>query len=170
MTQLFSYSTRFILDKNYFIECFEQSKSIDYSWQAYFKAIFFSTFGALLVLFTPINTYAAWFLFTLGIIDALGVYYQKPWWVTRQMLSRASGSEVTLTLNEQSIISHSFYIDETILWADISLLDKTAKGWIVQHAKGKNYISSSFLDDAANEFLMQKLPTFSVDAHDSKNV
>ena len=38
-------------------------------------------------------------LFAIGIVEALGVYYRKPWWVARQMLGKASKSEVTLTID-----------------------------------------------------------------------
>ena len=156
MTSEFSYSTTFTLDKSYFKECFEQSVNVDHTWQAYFKAIFFSTFGGLLVIFTPINPYVAWFLFGIGIVEALSVYYQKPWWVTRQMLGKASNSEVTLTIDENGINSHSFYIDDMFSWQDIVDISSTDKGWIFQHNKGKNYISSSFLNDDAETFLQQK--------------
>ena len=148
----FAYSTTFTLDKTYFAECYQESVTINHSWQSYAKAIFFTLFGAFLVLLTEINAYVAWFLFALGIVEALSVYYQKPWWVARQMLSKASKSEVTLTINEQGIKSHSFYIDETILWSDISAVEKTTQGWVVQHAKGKNYLSSAFLSDKVTAF------------------
>jgi hypothetical protein len=156
MSLEFTYSTTFILDKSYFTECFEQSVNVDHTWQAYFKAIFFSAFGGLLVIFTPINPYVAWFLFGIGIIEALSVYYQKPWWVTRQMLGKASKSEVTLTIDDKGINSHSFYIDDTYCWQDIVTMSSTDKGWIFQHSKGKNYISSSFLNDDVQHFLEQK--------------
>jgi hypothetical protein len=156
MTSEFTYSTTFILDKNYFTECFEQSVDVDHTWQAYFKAIFFSVFGGLLVLFTPINPYVAWFLFGIGIIEALSVYYQKPWWVTRQMLGKASKSEVTLTVDTKGINSHSFYVDDSYEWQDISKITATDKGWIIQHAKGKNYISARFLNAQASQYIQDK--------------
>lgn len=156
MTSEFSYSTTFTLDKSYFTECFEQSVVVQSFWQAYFKAIFFSVFGGLLVLFTPINPYVAWFLFAIGIVEALGVYYRKPWWVARQMLGKASKSEVTLTIDGKGINSHSFYIDDTFLWQDIETMSATNKGWLFQHKNGKNYISSSFLNEDTQQFLQQK--------------
>jgi len=156
MSSDFSYSSQFILDKKYYTECFEQSAKVESFSQAYFKALFFSIFGAVLVLFTPINAYVAWFLFTLGIVEALSVYYKKPWWVTRQMLSKASKSEVTLTIDENAISSQSFYIDDVISWQDINQLIQTDKGWVIVHSQGKNYISASFLNQGAAEYLQQK--------------
>lgn len=156
MSSDFSYSTHFILDKVYFTECHEQSVVSDHSWQAYFKAIFFSVFGGLLVIFTPINPYVAWFLFALGIVEALSVRYQKAWWVTRQMLGKASKGKVTLTINEQGIHTQSFYLDEMILWSEITKMSSTDKGIIFEHLKGKNYISARFLSNEALSFLQDK--------------
>lgn len=156
MTSEFSYSTTFILSKSYFTECFEQSAKVETFFQAYFKALFFSIFGGLLVIFTPLNPYVAWFLFALGIVEALSVRYKRAWWVTRQMLGKASKGEVTLLLNEEGIKSHSFYIDEMLPWKDITMLSHTDKGWIFHHAKGKTYISSSFLNNDAVKFLTDK--------------
>jgi len=160
MSENFSYSTKFVLDKAYYTECFEQSVTIDNSWRAYAKAIFFSAFGGVLVIFTEVNPYAAWFVFTLGIVEALSVYYQKPWWVTRQMFSKAAKSEVELTINEQGVSSHSFYIDDAILWSDVAQLSKTELGWLIQHNKGKNYLSDRFLSQAATDFLQAKSLNF----------
>jgi len=156
MNQPFSFSTTFILDKPYFTECFEQSVNVEHSMKAYSKAIFFVLFGAILVLFTEINAYAAWFIFSLGIVEALSVYYQRPWWVTRQMLSRAAKSEVKLTIDDLAISTDSFYLQSQLNWQDISALKTTQKGWLIVHAKGKNYISNQFLSDEAKSFLTFK--------------
>jgi hypothetical protein len=156
MTQPFSYSTTFTLDKAYFTECFEQSMNVEHSFKTYAKAIFFALFGAILVLFTEINAYAAWFIFSLGIVEALSVYYQKPWWVTRQMLSRASKSDVKLTIDDLAISTDSFYLKSQLQWQDISALTTTNKGWLIVHAKGKNYISNLFLTEQAMSFLSMK--------------
>lgn len=156
MTQEFNYSTSFVLDKKYYRECFEQSVSEVHSWRSYAKAIFFVVFGALLVIFTPISSYVAWFVFGLGIVEALSVYYQKPWWVTRQMLSKAANGKVTLTIDEKSISSHSHYVDDVILWGDVKTLEQTPQGWLVYHNKGKNYLSQGFLNEEVEQFFNAK--------------
>lgn len=156
MTDNFSYTTQFVLDKKYYRECFDESMLSDFSWRSYAKAIFFMAFGGVLVLFTHIEPYAAWFIFALGIVEALSVYYQKPWWVTRQMLSKESKSEVTLTINEHSISSHSFYTENVISWSDVTELTNTQKGWLVVHNKGKSYLSASVLSDDAINYLNEK--------------
>ncbi len=145
-----------MLDKDYFNECFEQSVTIDYSWRAYAKAIFFALFGTSLLLITEVNPYAAWFVVGLGVVEALSVRYQKPWWVMRQMLGKTANSEVTLTLDEQQIRSQSFYNDSHIPWQNVNSLTQTAQGWLIVHNQGKHYISARFLSPQANDFLADK--------------
>jgi len=156
MKTTFSYSTTFVLDRNYYTECFEQSVIMEHALRRYAKAIFFSFFGALLVLFTEVNEYAAWFVFALGILEALSVRYQKPWWVTRQMFSRASKSEVKLAIDDTGISTDSFYQKSSYAWSDFSTITSTDKGWLLVHAQGKNYISNQFLSNEAKSFIREQ--------------
>lgn len=156
MNQPFFFSTTFTLDKAYYSECFEQSVTIEHSLKTYAKAIFFIVFGGALVLFTDINAYAAWFIFVLGVLEIASVYYQKPWWVTRQMLSKASNSKVKLTIDDSGINTDSFYLKTRLNWQDISALTCTDKGWLIQHNKGRSYISSQFLNADVQAFLTNK--------------
>lgn len=156
MTTPFSFSTQYILNKNHFRECYSQSVIKDNSVGAYFKSLFLSLSGVLLVLFTEINPYAAWFVFFLGVLDALSVYYHKSWWVMRQMLSKAANSEVKLTIDEKGITSQSFHAELKLEWQEVSALIVTELGWLVEHAQGKNYISSSCLTAQAIDFLTAK--------------
>ena len=39
--------------------------------------------------------YLGTFLLMLALLECIAFYYRRPWWVTRQMLSRASGSYST---------------------------------------------------------------------------
>jgi len=157
MNPAFSYSTTFILDRNYYSECFEQSVVIEHALRRYAKALFFMLFGAVLVLFTEVNHYAAWFVFALGILEAVSIRYQQPWWVTRQMLSRASRSEVKLTIDESGMNTESFYQTSNYIWSDFSAITRTDKGWLLVHAQGKNYISSQFLSNDAQNYLSSKM-------------
>jgi hypothetical protein len=156
MTASFSYSTQYLLDKNHFRECYAQSVIEDTSYQAYFKSAVLTLSGMLLVLFTEMNPYAAWFIFSLGILEALSVYYQKPWWVMRQMLSKAANGEVKLTINEQGISSQSFYAQLELEWTAVNALTTTDLGWLIGHAKGRNYISNSCLSQPCIDFLTTK--------------
>jgi hypothetical protein len=148
-----NFTSTFILDKPHFTECYAESMSNERSLRDYAKAIFFIVFSFIILMFTDVNRYAAWFLVALGFLEAVSVYYQAPWWVMRQMLSKASGSEVTLTINEQGIQSKSYYIDSMILWNDINEVNFTERGVLIKHNKGINYISSTCLSSAAIAYL-----------------
>ena len=156
MNESVSYVSQFTLDKAHFNECHSQSVDSDYSVKAYLKAIILTLFGMVLVLFTEINAYAAWFVFALGILEALSVYYQKPWWVMRQMLGKSAKGEVKLTINEQGISTESYYVNLDILWENITELKPTDKGWLITHTTGKNYISNTCISSDAQQFLATK--------------
>lgn len=157
MTSPFSYSTTFVLNKAHFNECFSNSVVVEHSLMAYRKAIAFLLVGILLAIYTEINSYAAYFLIALGFIEALSKYYQQPWWVARQMLSREANSEVTLTLDESGIHSKSFHLNSVILWQDISDIRNTKNGLIVIHSKGQSYLSNACLTEQAKAFLSAKI-------------
>jgi len=157
MTSPFSYSHTFILDKEHFNECYSQSVVNDQSIKAYFKAIVLSIFGIILVLFSDVNAYAAWFVFALGVLEAVSIYYRQAWWVMRQLLSKAAKGEVTLTIDDKGVATESFYIKSMMLWGNISLFKKTSLGWVITHDGYNNYISDSCLStDAAELFIKQQ--------------
>jgi len=149
MTTSFSYSHTFILDKDHFNECYSQSVVHDNSIKAYFKAIILSVFGIILVMFSDVNPYAAWFVFALGILEAVSIYYRQPWWVTRQLLSKAAKGEVTLIIDDKGVATNSFYVKSMVLWENITGFKKTDLGWIISHELGNNYISDSCLSPEA---------------------
>ena len=143
----FSYSHKFILDKAHFNECYSQSVSEVPFFRAYLKAIILSVFGMALVLLSDVNDYAAWFVFALGILEAVSIYYKQAWWVMRQLLGKASKSEVTLTIDDKGISTESFYVKNMVLWSNINAFKKTPLGWVVTHEQGDNYISDSCLSE-----------------------
>ena len=157
MPQHFSYKTTYQLDKAHFQECYSESAIIPTSFNAYKKAIVLTVAGMLLVLFTQMNPYAAWFIFAVGILEAVSTYYQKPWWVMRQMLSKAAKGNVDLTIDEDGIVSKSFYATLTLLWSEVLLIETTQLGWLIKHAKGRSYISNKNLSEEAVSFLTEKL-------------
>jgi hypothetical protein len=157
MPQSFSYSTTYQLDKAHFQECYSESAIIEPSFHAYKKSIVLTVAGMLLVLFTQMNPYAAWFIFSLGILEALSTYYQKPWWVMRQMLSKAAKGNVDLTLDDNGVVSKSFYASLTLLWSEVLLIERTKLGWLIKHEKGRSYISDKNLSAEAITFLTEKL-------------
>ena len=166
MTQTSSYTASFTLDKAHYSECYTQSSTLSHDKKTYFKANVLTVFGLIILLATPVNPYAAWFVIALGLIETISVYYHKPWWVMRQMLSKASNSEVKLTIDEQGILTESFHINNRIFWADVTRVTETELGFLIYFSLGKtamgkdiaskSYISKSCLSDDANTFINQK--------------
>ncbi|ABV86209.1 YcxB family protein [Shewanella pealeana] len=156
MNQQYSYTTQYTLDKSHFSECYDESVVVDKTIRAYRKAIIFSIVGIALLL-TNINGYASWFIIALGALEALSVYFRKPWWLMRQMMSKAANNEVTLTIDESGITNDSFYVQGTILWQDINSITSTEQGFLIKHAKGTSYLSKRSLDKQATEFVSSKM-------------
>jgi hypothetical protein len=166
MTQSSSHTASFTLDKAHYSECYTQSSTLSHDKKTYFKANVLTVFGLIILLATPVNPYAAWFVIALGLIETISVYYHKPWWVMRQMLSKASNSEVKLTIDEQGVLTESFHINNRILWADVTRVTETELGFLIYFSLGKtamgkdiaskSYISKSCLSDDANTFINQK--------------
>jgi hypothetical protein len=156
-----SFTCKFTLDKSHFNECYTQSNTVDHSANAYFKAVILIVFGLSILLFTPINGYAAWFVIALGILEALAIYYSQPWWVLRQMLSKSSGSEVTVIIDEKGVLSESFYQKGRILWSDVNEISETPLGFVLHFtagkSKSKNYLSKACLSDSAREYILTKI-------------
>jgi hypothetical protein len=157
MTQPFNYQTSFILDKSHFSECFDESVTVQTPWILYRKGLILMLVGMLLVMFSELNPYAAWFIFSLGILELVSSYYRQPWWVARQMLSKAAKAEVKLAINQDSIHISSFYIDNNMQFSDIELITPTEKGWLISHNSNRHYISNRCLDKATQDFLQSKV-------------
>ena len=54
------------------------------------------------------NGYLGNFLIVLAIIECISYYYRRPWWVARQMLSRASGSNVIIEIDEEQSLLEKY--------------------------------------------------------------
>jgi|TARA_B110000116_G_scaffold263860_1_gene270927 hypothetical protein len=167
MTQSNTFSTNFILDKAHYTECYTQSSTLTHDKKTYFKANVLTVFGLIILLATPVNPYAAWFVIALGLLESISVYYHKPWWVIRQMLSKASNSKVKLTIDEQGILTESFHINSRILWPDVTLITETGLGFVISFSLGKSltgkdiasksYISKACLSEQASAFIVAKI-------------
>jgi len=169
MTPSTTFSASFTLDKAHYTECYTQSSTLSHDKKTYFKANVLTVFGLIILFATPVNPYAAWFVIALGILESVSVYYHKPWWVMRQMMSKASGSEVKLTIDDQGILTESFHINNRILWTDVTCVSETALGFLIYFSLGKSltgkdiasksYLSKSCLSDEAIAFIVKKKPS-----------
>lgn len=161
MTQSLNYQTRFILDKSHFSECFEESVTVQTPVNLYRKGVFLVIIGAALVMFSDLNPYAAWFIFTLGVLEIVSSYYQKPWWVARQMFSKVAKAEVTLKIDENRIHISSFYNDNVMKFDEIEQITATKKGWLITHKATRHYISNRCLNESAQHLLQTKRQSMS---------
>jgi len=161
MTKHFTYTTRFILDKKHFNECYQESTTLVLNAKAFFKSGVLILFGFIL-LFTEVNAYAAWFIVALGMLEAISLYYHQPWWVMRQMMSRASSSDVTLTIDETGVLNESFYHKSKILWLDLTEIKETKHGFILLFQGGKSYLSKHTLSLEAQAFITEKIPSVGI--------
>ena len=156
MTQAFSYSHSFTLDKSHFEECYDQSVVPDTSPKRFLKAGIFVVIGIGL-LFTEMTRYIAFFAVGLGLLEALSIHYKKPWWLMRQMMSKAAGNDVTLTVDELGLSTQSIYVTNQILWTDMYRIKESDEGFLITHKGGTSYTSKRCLDDAAIQFIQSKI-------------
>lgn len=150
-----SYSSDYRLDRDYFAECFDESKQPTGGFGPYRKAcvLFIVALGLSM---TEINPYAPWFILAMGAVEFLSVRYQRSWWIARQMFTRAAGSQIKLTLNSTGIHTENPLYQQHIKWGEISAIEETKLGFIVQHPRGRNYLSKQALPAEAQVYLQQK--------------
>ncbi|WP_448212876.1 YcxB family protein [Colwellia sp. MEBiC06753] len=156
MSEPFSYSITFTLNKPYLTECFEQTVAAKSFFQSYQKAFAFILLGSILWFFTELNGYISSFIVALGFVEAVSVRFQKPWWVTRQLLGRSGNNDVTLHMDENGINIESPYVKQQFLWSDITDITCTEKGFVIKVQQQGHYVSASILSDLAIDFLRQK--------------
>lgn len=157
MSEPFNYQTTFILDKSHFNECYEESVPDKSFKDLYAKGGVLLLIGAILVMFTELNPYASWFIFSLGVLELVSSYYHKPWWVARQMLSKVAKAEINLNITQESIHISSFYNDSDMKFSDIDSLMPTSNGWLISYKGHRHYISNRCLDEQALQFLQLKV-------------
>ena len=154
MNTPFSHQTAFILDKAHYGECFDQSVAIDTTIKPYYKAMVLFVVGLILLFVVGVNYYGAFFVVALAALEAVSVRYRKAWWLVRQMLSKASNSEITLIIDQQGITTKSFHVNGEIKWCDVSEIKQTDQGLLIIPQGGTNYISKSCLEQNVQDFIL----------------
>ena len=140
------HSSYYILNREYFSECFDESANTVISLKTFRQAIIlFIAAGVFFVI--EIGSYLVWFLLCLGCVELLSIRYKRSWWITRQMFSRAAGSKVNIRIDDQGLFTDSAHHKQAILWQDITDIRSTEKGFVVVHNSGTNYLSRSGLDE-----------------------
>jgi hypothetical protein len=157
-----SFTSTFTLDKSHLTECYLESNSIELNFPTFLKAIVLVLFGLILLLFSDVNTYAAWFIVGVGVLEALSIYYHQPWWVLRQMMSRSYKSKVTVTVDEKGVLSESHYNTGRLLWLDINTYTESEHGYVLFFDKSKSYLSKQILTQEAQDYIVKQLKEVSL--------
>ena len=92
----------------------------------------------------------------VAVLECVAFYYRRPWWVTRQMFSRASGSEVTLTFDDEGIKSANHYKSYQLAWQDITEVIETPQGLLIKNKNNMQYISKQIVTDEMLDFINKK--------------
>jgi hypothetical protein len=140
-------TTTYTLDKPYYYECFDES--LPYSSQAkpkYPLLALLITLG-LLAFYQLENHYLGSFMIMLAVVECLSFYYKRPWWVARQMMSRASGSEVTIVFDDVGVKAENPYKHYQLTWQQITDIIETERGYILKASRGMQYLSKKALNE-----------------------
>jgi len=150
-----NHTSYYILNREYFSECFDESANTATSLKTYRQPILFIIVAGVFFVM-EIEAYVVWFFLCLSVVELLSIRYKRSWWITRQMLSRAAGSKVNIRIDDQGIFTDSAYHQQGILWNDITELKNTEKGFVVIHNSGTSYVSRSGLDEDVLALLTAK--------------
>ncbi|KID54753.1 hypothetical protein JF50_23020 [Pseudoalteromonas luteoviolacea] len=150
------FQSEFTLDKQYFQECFDESVALSQHHKPKYGLIGFLLILGALSHYLINQAYLGNFLFVLAAIEGISFYYRRPWWVARQMVSRASGSKVSLEIDEEGIKAQNPYRAFELRWLEINQVIETNKGLLIEHAKYRQYISRQALSQEAYDFILQQ--------------
>ncbi|MGS0534892.1 YcxB family protein [Pseudoalteromonas sp. SaAl2] len=150
------FTTSYTLDKPYFYECFDES--LPYSAQAKPKYAFLVLLISLglISIYALEQHYLGNFMIMAAVLECVAFYYRRPWWVTRQMFSRASGSKAKLIIDEQGFTSENPHKSYQIKWQQIDEVIFTPRGILLKSKQGMQYISNSVLSDEAINYIQKR--------------
>ncbi|BDM63408.1 hypothetical protein NFHSH190041_08600 [Shewanella sp. NFH-SH190041] len=155
MSDVFQFQTTFVLDRSHYEECFDQSVTPNQGWKPYLKAIGFVVIGFALQAL-PTDALIGYLFLGLGIIEGLSVKFRRPWWLWRQMMSKAANHEVNFDMDNDGVRIHSAFVNQTIPWQQVDHISRTDQGYLLHIGKGRSYISRRILSPAADEFISAK--------------
>ena len=149
------HTSYYILDREYFSECFDESANTAASFKTYRQAILLIIMASIFFVM-EVEAYLFWFLLCLSVVELLSIRYKRSWWIARHMLSRAANSKVNIRIDDQGIFTLSPFHQQDWLWNDISEIKSTEKGFVVIHNSVTSYLSKSGLDEDALALLTTK--------------
>lgn len=151
----FTYHGHYILDKNYYLECYDQTVQLKQGKKVYAKTVILFFIGCLIAFFSDEYQVVALFMMALAAIELLGVFFHRTWWLWRQLLSKASGTRIDFIIDKQKINITSRFNVLDIPWEDVVQLVRTSKGFIIQRSSDRYYLSASYLSDEVIDKLLQ---------------
>ena len=89
-------------------------------------------------------------------VEFLSIRFNKTWWLWRQMMSKAAGESVKLTIDDKGINSQSLHVNQHILWNDVYNITETDCGFLLQLQKNTTYLSKRCLTQSAIDFINQQ--------------
>ena len=142
-----AFETKFTLTRDYLTECFDQSLPHGKSARPNFVfPLFLLAVGAGVLNLTDLPRHPGWILIVLAVLELVHIRYRRAWWLARQMWGTSANSEVTLTIDDEGIRTHSPFAQTTLLWPDIERVIETDLGYIlVDSAGAQQYLSKSLL-------------------------
>lgn len=149
MVYMQPFKTKFILNRDYLAECFDQSLPHGKNARPnyWFPLLMFAA-GAGLLFFTEQPKVAGGMLIALAALELIHARFRRAWWLTRQMWGKSAGSEVELTIDETGIRTQSPYAQTALLWKDIERIIETELGLILVTKSGsQQYLSKVLLPE-----------------------
>ncbi|WP_440053725.1 YcxB family protein [Pseudoalteromonas sp. T1lg65] len=144
-----TFQSQYILDKPYFIECYEESEQNGLGGKPKITLIAMLVLLGLVAIYLLQQSYLGNFLILLAVLECVAFYYRKPWWVARQMISRVAGNTITLTIDQQGITSDSLQKNFSYQFTELDKIQETQRGFLLFHKKNATYISKSILNEPA---------------------
>lgn len=151
------FESKFTLNRQHLEESYDQSQPFSKHQKPRVKFIVLLLVVALLIFnFTESQDVLAYFAIALATLEYLSFRYRRAWWLTRQVWSKNSGNTIHLAIDDNGIKIKSLYINNQLLWADVSKVDTTEKGLMLTLKNGaKSYLSNSALNAEVIAFIKQ---------------
>jgi len=155
------FSSNFILDREHFSECYDQSALINPPKKMRYQFIgMLLLVGFLIMIFTEQPVAVGLFFIGLAFVEFFSFKYRRAWWLSRQMWSKNSGNKITLNIDDDAIEIVSLYQNQTFNWTAIKEINETPLGVILKLENGaQSYLSKSSLSDEVINFMNAKLET-----------
>lgn len=153
------FETDFILDREHYAECFEQSMKLKGPQKPRtFFMLGLVAAGLFFLFFSNVQPLLPWFFFAIAILEFFSFKYRRAWWLSRQMMSKNAGNKITLIFDEQGIENRSVYINQKFSWQSIQSYQELEAGYMLNLEQGKQqYLSKSCLDEQITSFLTEQL-------------